>query len=153
MFTIRSATINDLEKIKQLNTNAFINNVNYDPDAIEDWAHTPQGEKYLRNAIEDTSRCFLVCEEENGIIGYIDGHDMECDWRKSKYFELINLGVHTEKQGQGIGKALMEEVTKWATERGFERIYLNCYLRNKPALDFYKKLGFDEIDICLEKDI
>lgn len=150
---IREATLDDLEQIKILNTQTFKDNIVFDPDAIEDWAQTPQGDNYLRNAISDEKRCFLVYEEDNKVLGYADGYDMECDWRKSKYFVLVNLGIHPDKQGQGIGKSLMEHFTKWAKDRGFERIYLNCYIKNIGALDFYKKLGYKEIDVCLEKEI
>lgn len=153
MYKIRPAEPGDLENLQQLNTLVFKDNAKWDADAIENWAHTPQGETYLKKAIVRKNGCFYVCEENGSLIGYADGLDMQVDWRKSKYFTLINMGVLPNRTNEGIGKALLNEVISWAKKHGFERIYLNCYIKNTNAVEFYKHLGFEEIDVCLEKEI
>lgn len=153
MYKIRLATIKDLKSIQKLNTLVFADNIKWDSDAVENYSNTPQGEKYYASALKNSNGCFFICEENGNFLGYANGVDMEVDYRKSKYFEIVNIGVHPATRGLGIGKALLDEITKWAKEKGFEKIYLNCYAKNTGALDFYKKNGFEEIDICLEKSI
>lgn len=54
--------------------------------------------------------------------------------------ELRHLAVHTESQGQGIGKKLVEEFIRIITESGCRRIH--TIARNTSA-GFFRKLGFE----------
>ena len=153
MYTIRLATIDDLKNIQKLNTKAFNDNIKWDEDIVEDYASTEQGEKYYKENLLKEDGCFFVCESEGELVGYANGYDMNADWRKSRYFELANIGVLPEFRKKGVGNALLEKVTEWAKEHGFDKIYLNCYIKNRGALEFYRKRGYKDIDICLETDI
>ncbi|MFC1622320.1 GNAT family N-acetyltransferase [Patescibacteria group bacterium] len=153
MLTIRDATIEDLEDIKKLNTKIFSSNIKWDKDTVENFASTKQGEKYYTEALQRKDGCFFVCEEDGEMVGYANGGDKKEIGRKSRYFELDNVGVIPERLKQGIGKELLNKVNDWAKEKGFQKIYLNCYFANKGAIKFYKKAGYKEIDICLEKEI
>ena len=130
-----------------------MNNSEYDEDAVEDFAYTPQGEKYFKEAIRSRKGCFLIAEEDGQMIGYANGEEKEVSYRKNRYFEIDNLGVTPEKKKQGIGKKILDTITDWAKREGFQKIYLNCYVENREALDFYRSNGYLEIDICLEKKI
>jgi len=153
MVTIRKATISDLPAVKELNKQIFIKNPKYDDDAIENFAHTPQGEKYFTEAIKSKKGCFLIAEEDGQMVGYTNGEEKKVSYRKSRYFEIDNLGAIPEKKRQGIGKKILNAITNWAKKKGFQKIYLNCYAKNKEALSFYRSNGYSEIDICLEKKI
>src|SRR3989344_9445777 len=143
MANIRPATVNDLASVIALNQKIFFINSDFDEDIIPDFAQTPEGEKYFKEAIEDKRGCFFILEENGEMIGYTNGSPVVyMTYRKSKYFEITNVGVIPEKQGQGFGKMLMEAITSWAKEKGFQKIYLNCYAKNTKALDFYKKNGY-----------
>lgn len=153
MYTIRLATKNDFKDIQKLNTEIFVDNVKWDSDTIENYSTSEQGAKYFKDALESKSGCFFVAVDGGELIGYANGCDMNAYWRRSKYFELENIGVIPERKKEGIGKALLAKVTKWAKDNGFDKIYINCYSKNIEALDFYKQQGYEEIDICLEKKI
>lgn len=47
----------------------------------------------------------------------------------------------------------MEACALWAKENGYEKMFVNSYVANKKAIAFYKKCGFNEIDVSLEKKI
>lgn len=153
MITIRKATIDDLPAIKELNKRIFIKNPKYDNDAVENFAHTPQGEKYFKEAIRSKKGCFLIAEEGGQMVGYANGEEKEASYRKSRYFEIDNLGVIPGKKRLGIGKKMLSAITNWVKKKGFQKIYLNCYAKNEEALNFYRSDGYSEIDICLEKKI
>jgi ribosomal protein S18 acetylase RimI-like enzyme len=150
---IRKANKKDLEEIKNLNTRIFINNIKYDKDAVEEFAQTDQGAKYFKDALEDKEGIFLIAEEDGQIIGYINGTKADFSYRKSKYFEMYNLGVSPSHKRKGIGTKLLDEFTKEVKKRGFQKIYLNCYAKNLEAINFYKASGYQTIDVCMEKEI
>ena len=150
--TIRSATEDDLETLVTLNNQIFVNNPQYDDDIVLDFSLTPEGRKYFKEAIEK-SDCFLIAEEDRKMIGYVNGKRKGISHRKSRYFEIVNLGVLPEKKKRGIGKLLLQSITNWAKEHNYQKIYLDCYAKNIEALDFYQKNNFKQINIILEKVI
>lgn len=153
MINIRKAKIEDLENIKDLNKAVMVNNPLFDEDIKEDFAHTSLGTEYFIKSIENKGGIFLLAEENNQLVGYINGNPMEVAYRKSRYFEIENLGVISQLKGKGIGTRLLEEFAKAVKSKNFEKIYLNCYFKNTEALNFYRSRGFKEIDLCLEKEI
>ncbi len=150
---VRKAEKNDLDNIKDLNKRIFVNNSQYDSDSKLDFAHTNEGDKYFRKAIENKDGVFFVAIDDGKMIGYVNGETKLIQHRISNYFEVDNLGVVPESKGKGIGKMLLEKVTRWAKEHGYNKIYLSCYVKNVEALAFYKRNDFVEIDLGLEKSI
>lgn len=53
--------------------------------------------------------------------------------------QLRGMAVDPAMQGQGIGRKLLEEIERIATERGVTRLWANC---RKPAVGFYRKNGW-----------
>jgi len=48
-------------------------------------------------------------------------------------------------RGNGLGRRLMQEAEKSARARGFMRLLLGVYARNKAAIAFYERLGFHRV--------
>lgn len=48
-------------------------------------------------------------------------------------------------RGNGLGRRLMHEAEKSARARGFTRLLLGVYSRNKAAIAFYERLGFQKV--------
>jgi ribosomal protein S18 acetylase RimI-like enzyme len=150
---IRTATPEDLKDIQELNKKVMVNNPKFDDDLIPDYFDTPKGEEYVRDALIAKDSCFYIAEEGDQMIGYVNGRAIDVPYRKSKYFEMENLGVIPEYKGKGIGRQLMEKLFEYAKEHGYDRMYLNCYARNEEAIAFYKRNGFDYIDVCMEREL
>jgi ribosomal protein S18 acetylase RimI-like enzyme len=55
---------------------------------------------------------------------------------------ILGMGVLKEFRRQGIGTRLMERTISEAKERGLERIELEVYASNTPAINLYEKWGF-----------
>ncbi len=150
---IRKAKIQEIDKIRKLNTAIFMSNSAYDDDIIPQFADTEIGKKYFEKAIKRTDGCFFVAEENKQLIGYTNGGALDLAYRKSKYFEIENLGVLPGAKRKGVGTQLIEAIQTWAKEHGYQKIYLESYIRNKEALAFYRKQGYIDIDISLEKTL
>lgn len=152
--TIRPATKKDIEPIRVLNTKIFEEiNTRCNPDIVPQFAQTQAGEKYFIDAFNRADGCFFVAENHEGLIGYVSGGAKPFTYRKSRYFEIDNLGVTPEYQNQGIGKQLLNTIASWAKDHGYQKIYIESYFKNTKAIAFYKKHGYQEIEISLEKEI
>jgi GNAT superfamily N-acetyltransferase len=57
---------------------------------------------------------------------------------------LEDVIVKREHRGKGLGKMLVEHVLAWAKTQGMTRVTLLADKGNTAALDFYRKLGFDD---------
>ena len=151
MITLRNATSTDVVTLQNLNDEVFIDNYKYDVDLVMGWAKGPTGLKYFSELIENRDALCIIAEEDKVPIGYLAGSPHPISYRKSKYVELENMGVITTYRSQGVGSLLMVEFSKWAQEHGFDKILVNAYSTNIGAIDFYKRNGFEVIDITLEK--
>jgi len=69
--------------------------------------------------------------------------------RSGMYLE--DLFVEPAYRGRGIGKTILAHVAKVAKERGCERLNWAVLDWNRPAIDFYRRLGavlLDDWTIC-----
>lgn len=55
-----------------------------------------------------------------------------------------SVGVDAALQGQGAGRALMEDAMRLAAEAGCYKLALSSNLRRSDAHAFYQHLGFDQ---------
>lgn len=153
MVKIRRADKSDIGKLQELNDEVFIDNQKYDSDLLMDWAKSIKGRVYFTNLLKNSNSLCLVAIYYEKFVGYIAAAPKDFGYRKSKYLEIENMGVIPNYRSKGIGSKLMEKCLEWAKKKGFDRIYVNSYLANSQAIDFYKKNGFSEIDISLERKI
>ncbi|MEA4920276.1 MAG: GNAT family N-acetyltransferase [Clostridiaceae bacterium] len=63
------------------------------------------------------------------------------------------LAVDEKCRGKGIGTALYNAVMSEARSFGTKAVTLNVWTFNRSACNFYKKLGFEEQRIVMEKKV
>ena len=59
---------------------------------------------------------------------------------------LTTLSVDPEYQARGIGKHLVIALERSFAQRGIQSYRLDTLIKNRPAREFYGKLGFREIE-------
>ncbi len=151
---IISASLNQIKELQNLNDEVFIDNSRYDEDLKIDWAQSDEGgKKYFTELLKSSNSICLIAKDNDKNIGYLVACPKEIPYRLSKYIEIENMGVIPEYRCRGIGQKLIDECLKIAKERGFQKVYVNAYFKNIGAINFYKKNGFTEIDLSLEKSI
>lgn len=69
----------------------------------------------------------------------------------SKIGYIYNFGVDGAYQKRGIGAMLLEKAEDFLREKGAETVELNVFLFNQRALAFYKKYGYQALDVNLQK--
>jgi GNAT superfamily N-acetyltransferase len=60
-----------------------------------------------------------------------------------RIYELVKMGVLEKYQGKQIGKKITLAAIEKAKELGADYIYLTTHIRLVPAVNLYKKLGFE----------
>ncbi len=62
------------------------------------------------------------------------------------YRALLHINILPGFQRRGIGSGLISAFTARLEEEGHSRVYLETSNHNLKALDFYRKLGFEELE-------
>ena len=97
---------------------------------------------YLRDGFGD-SPAFrgLVVEINNEVVGYLlyhPGYDGDLAVRT---LYIVDLYVRPANRRQGAGRALMKKAGEICASAGGKRLFWSVYSPNRPALDFYERLG------------
>jgi ribosomal-protein-alanine N-acetyltransferase len=58
---------------------------------------------------------------------------------------LLNICVRPERQGRGLGRAVLDQVIARAREEEADSLFLEVRLSNQPARRLYEAAGFNEI--------
>jgi ribosomal protein S18 acetylase RimI-like enzyme len=97
--------------------------------------------------IQKKVRCapdlFLVAEIGQTIVGTVIGG---FDGRRGMVY---HLAVLPEYRGRGIASSLLVEVEKRIRAKGCIKIYLFMRPDHPELLDFYKKFGWDMVDVLV----
>ena len=83
----------------------------------------------------------LVACAGSDIAGYALFFHNFSSWRGRRGLYLEDLFVRPEMRGRGIGKALLEELTRIARKRGCARVEWVVVDWNEPAIGFYRAQG------------
>jgi ribosomal protein S18 acetylase RimI-like enzyme len=82
---------------------------------------------------------FVALHEET-VIGWCD---ISPRWLEGfTHCGRLGMGVHKDFRGMGIGTKLIERTISKAKEKALERIELEVFASNIPAIKLYEKIGF-----------
>jgi ribosomal protein S18 acetylase RimI-like enzyme len=87
---------------------------------------------------------FLVAEEDHCPRGYLVVEPRR--QARLRHTADLQMGVHSEARGQGIGAKLIETALARAASAGIvEIVYLMVRADNLPALGLYARMGFERV--------
>lgn len=114
-------------------------------------------ERALRALLTDTSRPIFVARDGEKVLGYafcirqsVENDPVLQDTRE---LYIDDLCVDSAIRAKGIGTALFAAVKAYAREQGIDRITLNVWAFNEPAMAFYRKCGMLPRKIVMEKSV
>lgn len=99
--------------------------------------------KFVEHFTDVTRACAFMAEDEVGACGFVcvDATDP----RPPQGTVLVSrLWVAPHRRGTGLGKALMEAATQWASARDADQIALGVTEMNPDVLKFYQHLGYND---------
>ena len=145
----RLATIDDLNKIQNLNNELFkLEKEKYDSTLVSDWPLTEDGKYYFKNLIENDYVVVALIDDE--IVGYLAGtiNDKE-SYEEIQYGEINNMLVNSNYRGYGIGKRLIKSFKTYCKDNNVFHLKVTASFKNTDAIEFYKRNGFEEFDLTL----
>jgi len=134
---IRNATVEDADEIVML-VKQVMGEVSFFPKEPEEFDLTAEDEaEYIKK-----TSLFLVAEVEGKIVGSTTLQKGET--KRISHVAEFGITILKEYSGLKIGTLLMEDVIKWCKENQIEKIELEVFEENIPAIALYKKFGFIE---------
>ena len=106
----------------------------------------------LRKALRKPDYELVVAELRGETVGFIDQwiiHDFAHGARLSYIQNLYITSTHRRK---GIGSRLLEAIIRSAEKKGVLEIHVVTEFKNKAALSLYRKHGFVEESLQLERE-
>lgn len=142
MFTIRMATLADLEPVYQLICDLEGESLNYSYFT----------ENYRRNLEDSTVHYWVACHGEK-VIGFLSMHVQRILHHVRLTCELQELNVLPEYRSQGVGSMLMEQAEKLAKELDLEEVELTTRNYRVRTQEFYKRLGYEQTHLKYVKKL
>lgn len=125
---IRKAKISDLEAIKEIEDESFIN-----PFTKEDLLY-----EISKNPVSN----FLVLEKDGLVVGFLDY------WVTFDSATIDQIAVKKSERNQGFAKILLEKSINDLKELGEVSFFtLEVRASNEPAINLYKSFGFQKVTI------
>ena len=148
MYTIRTATVNDVETIRQIADKTWW--VTYGPILEAEQISFMLNEIYsadkIYNQIENNLQTYLLLLEDGEPVAFAGYSPRD---ENADIYKLHKLYCLPATQGKGYGKILINEVAQKTTEAGKHVLELNVNRYNN-AKSFYEKMGFV---VAYEEDI
>jgi len=148
MYTIRKATLSDLETIIEIAEQTWW--ATYSPilekEQIEFMLNKIYSVENISEQLEHGTQTYLLLIEDDKPVAFAGYSPREED---PEIYKLHKLYCLPETQGKGYGKILINEVANKTIEAGKHTLDLNVNRHNK-AKNFYEKMGFS---VAYEEDI
>lgn len=153
-FTIRQGNLSDAEEIRRLAKELLVFDHIYDQTLDIDWMED-RGFEFLKKHFDSKSNIVFVAEANKKIVGYvIGGIILPESYRTVRVLvELEEIFVLDEYRSLNIGTKLMNEFIGWAKLQSAERICVLVSTYNKRGIEYYKRNGFADYNLLLERKL
>lgn len=157
---IRLASANDADLIAELSRQTFYET--FAPDNTKQNMDKFMNERFTHGALaaEVTmpGNIFFLAYSGNDAAGYVRMRESKNppQLKNVKAIEIARIYAAKNAIGKGVGGALMKKCIEIALKKDCEVIWLGVWEKNKRAIDFYERWGFEkfnEHDFVLGSDI
>jgi ribosomal protein S18 acetylase RimI-like enzyme len=148
--SIKLAKTSDSAIISDLATKTFFDTYENKLNPKDMGAYTKNNfnAESISKEIKSKTAWYFLIYENNKLIGY-----SRLKWDKTpnrfkglKSLEIDKLYLLKNKRNNGLGSIAVEKIKTLAKKHGYNIIWLRVWEHNVKALNFYKKLGFVEIE-------
>ena len=95
--------------------------------------------KLFNKFMKENSKNIELIYLKDKLVGFYNGKTKD-----DNSFEIDNICIMPEYQNKGIGTAVLKEIL---FENKDKEVSLQCF-KDNPAIDWYKKIGFEKISEC-----
>lgn len=146
MTQVRQANISDIELLLEIGVKTFIESHGHSAPQqdISDYVNTKFTKQAIQKEVEDSTSVFYIITSNQITAGYskIIFNNSNNNVAEKNIAKLERLYVLKEFYGLKIGKTLFEHNIAIAKENNQAGIWLNVWVENHRAIQFYQKAGF-----------
>jgi ribosomal protein S18 acetylase RimI-like enzyme len=135
---IREMTIDDFSEVFHIGEENFT--AEYSQSLYRTW-----DEYEITTHFNSDNELCLVAEAGDSILGFVLGTTVTKHNSPWKYGYLVWVGVRKDTQQGGVGSALFKEIKRRMKEQGVRMIIIDTSADNQPAIRFFQKQGFGDI--------
>jgi ribosomal protein S18 acetylase RimI-like enzyme len=144
----KKCSINDLDQLVQISKSTFIDAFEADnnSDDFEAYIDFVFNKSKLTEELENPFTAFYFVYADNDLVGYIklNENDAQSDLKGEDSLELERIYVIRKFQGIGLGKWMLQQVKKLASQSIKNFLWLGVWEHNKAAIKFYEINGFSK---------
>jgi RimJ/RimL family protein N-acetyltransferase len=103
---------------------------------------TLEEERKTLGAADGTDSAFFVAEIDGRLCATLNV--ARGRWPKNAHVAEFGMACLPDCRGVGLGTALLRHALDWARSVGVQKVTLEVFASNEPALALYRKMGFEE---------
>ena len=135
---IREMTIDDFSVVFHIGEMVFT--AEYSQSLYRTW-----DEYEITTLFNSDSELCLVAEAGEKLLGFALGTTVKKQHSPWKYGYLVWLGVRSDIQKGRVGSRLFTEIKRRMKEQGVRMIIIDTSADNQPAIRFFTKQGFNDV--------
>jgi len=140
---LRGAGRRDLEAIHALWKERRDLEVKLDPSIV--WAQKAEAtaREHRELVLADPRTRFVVADHQGQVVGFAHAQieTNELEFLPERYGVLVDLVVHPEHRGLGLGRRLLEQIDEWLHSRGIEELRARVLECDAAAREFLARAG------------
>ncbi|MBE5819475.1 MAG: GNAT family N-acetyltransferase [Clostridiales bacterium] len=153
MVKIRKVKKSDFYDVFNLYKELYLAECPFDDNLNINYYETKESKNKVLKSIKSRKKTFLVAEEKDKVIGFVDGYMLNYSQYIHKVAYLDHLCVNINYRKRGIGKLLINSFEEKMKEQGAKFIKLNAFSENHAAISLYKKEDFSQYSVYYLKTI
>lgn len=152
---IRRANLNDFEELKEIKLLSKKGELKYSETINPIEENKEDYFRYLKKDLTYINRGTFIAIDNKKIIGIVLAQYYKPlpISKHSKKGYISNLYVKEEYRKKGIAIKLVKKAEEWLKKNKVSHITLEIHVKNKPALNLYRKFGFKDYTLKLSKKI
>ena len=135
---VREMIIDDLSEVFHIGEDLFT--AEYSQSLYRTW-----DEYEITTLFNSDNELCIVAEQGERLLGFALGTTVKKHNSPWKYGYLVWLGVRRDLQKLQVGARLFKEIKRRMKEQGVRMIIIDTSANNEPAIRFFQKHGFDNI--------
>jgi GNAT superfamily N-acetyltransferase len=98
-------------------------------------------EQRLTRVLKLETHCVFVAERTGEVVGWSHGVEQEM-LELDRRCEIWGLVVAENQRARGVGRRLIEEIEKWARDRGLNDMSVRSNVIRPESHPFYERIGY-----------
>ncbi len=146
----KKCTSRELDELVEISRKTFVDSFekDNDPEDFKNYIEAAFEKSNIAKQLRNPCSYFYFSFKDGQLAGYfkLNIEDAQTDINSEEAIELERIYVLKDFQGQQIGKHMLQEAIKLASQFEKKYMWLGVWEKNTDAIRFYQKNGFIKFD-------